>query len=242
MCLAFSARAKGLAHPVTNARKVDTMSESTMASTELTSQYTAQVTSDLERNIKEQDRISAEIAALTEQLSGLQHDHAVLVNVQQALGITSAPAEPVVTPDSATVPAPREKTGTQSDPTKRTRGRKADAAQSRTTAGKPAAEKPAGTGKAATAKKTQPTLVELVRSHLTRQSEPRSAAEVATALGQAHPERGIKTTVVRTTLEGLVAKYQAQRTKQGSSVFYTAPETAEPTATTETETQPDQAG
>ncbi|MEU6098600.1 hypothetical protein [Streptomyces sp. NPDC047079] len=56
-------------------------------------------------------------------------------------------------------------------------------------------------------------------------------AEVATALGQAHPERGIKTTVVRTTLEGLVAKNQAKRTKQGASVFYTAPDSAEQTAT-----------
>jgi predicted transcriptional regulator len=77
----------------------------------------------------------------------------------------------------------------------------------------------------------QPTLVELVRSHLTEQSEPHSAAEVATALDKAHPERGIKTTVVRTTLEGLVAKNQAQRTKQGSSVFYTAPSAAEQTVT-----------
>ena len=77
-------------------------------------------------------------------------------------------------------------------------------------------------------------MVELVRAHLTEQSEPRSAAEVSTALDQAHPERGIKTTVVRSTLEGLVARKQAQRSKQGSSVFYTA-EAAEPTAAGEAE-------
>ncbi|WP_324606211.1 BlaI/MecI/CopY family transcriptional regulator [Streptomyces sp. NRRL B-24720] len=54
------------------------------------------------------------------------------------------------------------------------------------------------------------------------ESEPRSATEISAALTQDHPDRGVKTTVVRTTLEGLVAKSQAQRTKQGSSVFYTA--------------------
>ncbi|MGW1961999.1 hypothetical protein ACWCPD_17200 [Streptomyces sp. NPDC001935] len=32
--------------------------------------------------------------------------------------------------------------------------------------------------------------------------------------------------MIRTTLEGLVAKAQALRTKQGTSVFYTALETA----------------
>ncbi|MFD8392991.1 BlaI/MecI/CopY family transcriptional regulator [Streptomyces sp. NPDC059680] len=80
-------------------------------------------------------------------------------------------------------------------------------------------------------------MVELIRSHLTEQSEPRSAAEVASTLSQAHPERGIKTTVVRTTLEGLVAKNQAQRTKQGSSVFYTAPGSTEQPATPANDTQ-----
>ncbi|MFE7169689.1 hypothetical protein [Streptomyces sp. NPDC057616] len=61
-----------------------------------------------------------------------------------------------------------------------------------------------------------------MREHLAGQSESRSAAENTTALGQQHPERTIKTTVARTTLEALVAKNQAQRTKQGSSVFNTA--------------------
>ncbi|MFE6554245.1 BlaI/MecI/CopY family transcriptional regulator [Streptomyces sp. NPDC004096] len=73
-------------------------------------------------------------------------------------------------------------------------------------------------------------MVELVRRHLTEQGEPRSAAEVATALETAYAERDIKTAVVRTTLENLVAKNQAQRTKQGSSVYYTAPAPAERTA------------
>ncbi|EGG48304.1 regulatory protein [Streptomyces griseoaurantiacus M045] len=82
--------------------------------------------------------------------------------------------------------------------------------------------------KASATSSVSPTLVDLVREHLTGQSEPRSAAEITTALEQMHPERTVKTTVVRTTLEGLVAKNQAQRTKQGKSVYYTVPDTAAP--------------
>ncbi|MGI5144651.1 MULTISPECIES: hypothetical protein [unclassified Streptomyces] len=205
------------------------MSESTTATTGLTSQYAAQVTSDLERNAKEQERISTDIAALQEQLAALQHDHAVLVNVQQALGVSPTPVQPAAAPDSSTVPAPRKKTSGQVGAGKRTRTKKAGGAQDRTAAKKAAAgKKPAGN--AVAAKAARPTLVELIRSHLTKQSEPRSAAEVTTALDTAHPERGVKTTVVRTTLENLVAKNQAQRTKQGSSVYYTAPHASEETA------------
>ncbi|MEU6656803.1 hypothetical protein ABZ904_47760 [Streptomyces sp. NPDC046900] len=202
------------------------MPESTTTTTGVTSQYAAQVTSDLELNAKEQERISSDIAALQEQLTALQHDHSVLVNVQQVLGVSPTPVQPAAAPDSSTVPAPRnKKTPSEPGAGKRTRAKKPADTQSSTPTKKSTAKKPAG--KTAAAKADQPTLVELVRSHLTEQSEPRSAADVATTLGTAHPERGIKTTVVRTTLENLVAKNQAQRTKQGASVYYTAPNTAE---------------
>ena len=215
------------------------MSQSTTAATGLSSQYAAQVTSDLERNVKEQERISTDIAALQQELASLQTDHSVLVNVQQALGITSAPVQRAATPEATTVPAPREKTSTEPGAGKRARAKKTTDAPA--TDNKPAAAKsapkpaaksapktaaksaPKTAGKAETAKAALPTLVELIRRHLSEQSEPRSAAEVTTALDQAHPERGIKTTVVRTTLENLVARTQAHRTKQGSSVYYTAP-------------------
>ncbi|MEU1601202.1 hypothetical protein ABZ468_53185 [Streptomyces sp. NPDC005708] len=228
------------------------MSESTTATTELTSQYAAQVISDLERNAKEQERISADIAALQEQLAGLQHDHSVLVNVQQVLGVSPTPVQPAAAPASSTVPAPRnKKTAGEPGAGKRTRAKKAADTQDRTVAKKSATKKSASkkttagkkpAGNAAAVKADQPTLVELIRSHLTEQSDPRSAAEVATALSTAHPERGIKITVVRTTLEGLVAKNQAQRTKQGASVFYTAPNAAEqPAAPVAGEAQAEQA-
>ncbi|MFK4272540.1 hypothetical protein [Streptomyces milbemycinicus] len=218
--------AKDLAHPAREQRKVNLMPESTTATTELASQYAAQVASDLEHNAKEQERISAEVAALQEQLAALQHDHSVLVNVQQALGVSPTPVQPAATPSSPAVPAARKKTSDEPGAGKQKRAKKADTVQVRTAAKKSDAKKPAD--KATAPKTAQPTLVELVRGHLTEQGGPRSAAEVATALGQAHPERGIKTTVVRTTLEGLVAKNQAQRSKQGASVFYSAPHTDAP--------------
>ncbi|WP_405658068.1 hypothetical protein [Streptomyces sp. NBC_00079] len=211
------------------------MSESTTTATELTAHYIAQVTGDLERNIKEQERIRAEISALQEQLAALQQDHTVLVNMQQALGITETPAGPALTPERAAVPAPRQKAGEPSD---RRKARTTTTAQASPTDSKPTAKKPA-TKAAATKKTARPTLVELIRHHLTEQSEPRSAAEISTALGQAHPERDIKIKVVRVTLEGLVAKSQAQRTKQGTSVYYTAPDAPEPTAVPQAEEKPE---
>ncbi|MGJ5755977.1 hypothetical protein FB563_7747 [Streptomyces puniciscabiei] len=197
------------------------MPEPTAPVTELTSQYVSQVTNDLEHNVKEQERITAEIAALQEQLAALQHDQTILVNMRQALGVaasvsTRTPAE------GAVVPAPRKKTTTVSD--KRRAPKKAAAPEAsgrrKQAAKKPAAEK-ALAPKKTTGQSAQPTLIELVRRHLAEQQEPRSAAEVAEALGKAHPGREIQTKVIRTTLENLVARNSAQRSKQGSSVFYT---------------------
>ncbi|WNO62387.1 hypothetical protein RPQ02_40320 [Streptomyces sp. AM2-3-1] len=197
------------------------MSEIQAHATGLASQYIAQVTGDLERNVKEQERISAGIEALQEQLGALQHDHSVLVSMREALGGANAVGEA----DTTAAPiVPRRATAEprQSTP------KKAAATSAKTTASKKSAAR-ASTAKAPKAD-TKPTLVNLIRGHLGQQSEPRSATEVSAALTQAHPDRGVKTTVVRTTLEGLVAKNQAQRTKQGSSVFYTATAASEPAA------------
>jgi hypothetical protein len=195
------------------------------STTELTSQYSAQVSADLESNTKEQERVSEEVALLQEQLAALQRDHQVLVSIQRAIEAAPVSPESAAPSDSVVVPAaraPRKKAATKSGAGKQTRTKKASPEPDRTSPAKQTAQKP--TGKSGAATPTQPTLVELVRRHLTEQREPRSAAEITTALGKAHPDRGIKTTVVRTTLEGLVARTQAQRTKQGSSVYYTAPD------------------
>ncbi|MEV0495521.1 hypothetical protein [Streptomyces atratus] len=194
------------------------MSEIQAPATGLTSQYIAQVTGDLERNVKEQERISAEIEALQEQLGALQHDHSVLVSMQEALGGAS-PSGKADTTAAPTVPRQATAEPQQSKP------KKATATSAQATASKKSA------AKASSPKTdTKPTLVNLIRDHLEQQNELRSATEISAALTQAHPDRGVKTTVVRTTLEGLVAKSQAQRTKQGSSVFYTATAASEPAA------------
>lgn len=205
------------------------MPDTQTPTTELTSQYTAQVAGDLERNAKEQERIGSEIDALQEQLRALQHDHAVLLNMQKALGATDTATQPA--PQEAPAPSvpsvPRQKTDSKPRTGKRVqaKAKKTASAQGDKAAKNSASQKPE-----AAPKTIQPTLVELIRHHLADQSEPRSAAEIATALGQAYPDRTIKPTVVRTTLENLVAKSHAQRTKQGSSVYYTAADNPQPTA------------
>ncbi|MEJ8672947.1 hypothetical protein WKI71_44945 [Streptomyces sp. MS1.AVA.1] len=156
----------------------------------------------------------------------MQHDDTVLVNVQQALGVTQAPAQPEAEADSAAVPSPRQKTCAARGGERK--ARKSTAAPQKAAPKEPVA-KPAHAAKAA-----QPTLVELIRRHLPELKEPRSASEISAALGQAHPERQFADKVVRVTLKGLVAKSQAER-KQGRSVFYTAPK---PAAAPETKTQP----
>ncbi|MFE7901003.1 hypothetical protein ACFU3E_26560 [Streptomyces sp. NPDC057424] len=214
------------------------MPDTTTPATELASQYIAQVTGDLDANVKEQERVGAEIASLQEQLASLQRDHGVLVSMQQALGITTAPAESASDSDSdsasAVVPSPRRKKAGAAAGAKQT-AQKSTAAPAKRAARKSAA-RTAGTAKAA-----EPTLVELIRRHLTEQKEPRSAAEISAALGQAHPHRDISAKVVRVTLEGLVAKSQAERSRQGRSVFYTAP-AAKPAAAPEAEAQADGTG
>jgi hypothetical protein len=201
------------------------MSETAPGTTELTSQYGTQVAGDLERNLKEQERLSGEIEALQGQLAALQHDHAVLLNIQQVLDIPT-PAGSTAIPPGATVPAPRKKAAA---PDKRAGTRKSTAPAGKQTGKKTAAK--------ASATRSGPSLVDLVRGHLADQKEPRSAAEISTALGRQYPDRTIKATVVRTTLEGLVARNQAQRTKQGASVFYTSPDASEPAAHPEDNSQ-----
>lgn len=202
------------------------MPDTKTPTTELTSQYLSQVTGDLERNAKEQERVNTEIETLRELLHALRHDHTVLVNMQQALGGGSAAgAEPAAVPAATAAPSlPRQ---ISAEPKQR---------KARKTAPEKAIDKssPAKDSKA-TAK---PTLVSLIRGHLEQQSEPRSAAEICAALAHVHPERQIRTTVVRTTVEGLVAKGHVHRTKQGSSVFYTAVTGSESAAA---EPQPEEA-
>ncbi|MFD4476509.1 hypothetical protein ACFWPU_10395 [Streptomyces sp. NPDC058471] len=198
-------------------------------------EYAARVATDLEANSKEQERLGVEMTALQEQLHALQSDHAVLLSMQQALGSSGTPAATAkkastrASTGKKAVPAPRASTNNSTAArTKKPTATKAKAKDAAKDGAKEGAKNKAVKAAPKTAAKksaeptTGPTLVELIDSHLSKQSEPRSAAEITTALAQDRPDRTIKTTVVRTTVEGLVAKGRAQRTKQGSSVFYTA--------------------
>ncbi|MFK0171569.1 BlaI/MecI/CopY family transcriptional regulator [Streptomyces sp. NPDC090306] len=195
--------------------------------TSVTSHYAAQVTQDLEKNAAEQERISADITALQEQLDVLQNDQKVLRDVYKAVsgGSASVPTPP---PSGSATPKRGPKSATASAPTAAPTAApaaadKATGKRKSTTPKNRPAKKSTGTVPGASTDKapSQPTLVELVRSFLNRQTQPLSAAEVTADLAAKHPQRNIKATVVRTTLENLVAKTLVHRTKQGSSVFYT---------------------
>ncbi|MGW4391062.1 BlaI/MecI/CopY family transcriptional regulator [Streptomyces sp. NPDC004685] len=195
------------------------MTDNPVTITSVTSQYATQVAQDLELNAKEQERIGAELSALQAQLVVLQDDQSVLHSIQKTLG--SRPASAPSTPEPSTS-LPQQASG------KNTTARRAP---SRTAAKAPSAKKTTAQAKKdrtqgaelkSATDSAQPTLISLIRTHLDQQKEPRSAAEVTSALAEAHPQRTIKSTVVRTTLENLVAKGQTHRSKQGASVLYTS--------------------
>ncbi|MBM9508413.1 hypothetical protein [Actinacidiphila acididurans] len=65
-----------------------------------------------------------------------------------------------------------------------------------------------------------PTLVELVVRYLEGRSEPTSVLDVTEMLNNYDEDRTVSTVVVRNTLESLVAKGVAERSKEGRSVHY----------------------
>ncbi|MFF1569304.1 hypothetical protein ACFVY1_38700 [Streptomyces sp. NPDC058293] len=195
------------------------MTDNPATITSVTSQYATQVAQDLELNTKEQERIGAELSALQTQLRILQDDQSVLHSIQKTLG--NRPASAPATPEPSTS-LPQQASG-KNTTTRRAPSKTAPKAPSaKKTTPQAKKDKTRGAEAKAVTASAQPTLIALIRTHLDQQKEPRSAAEVTTALAEAHPQRNIKTTVVRTTLENLVAKSQAHRTKQGASVLYTS--------------------
>ncbi|MFG2718988.1 hypothetical protein ACGFW5_11970 [Streptomyces sp. NPDC048416] len=178
-------------------------------STTLQSQYAAQIQSDLDSNVAEREHIATQITALQEQLTTLENNHALLASMQQAIGGPAAPASRKSSKKAAAASAPKIPQARSASKSAGRAGKK----QTRTTA----RTKTSG---------ATITLRDLVAAHLTQSGEPRSAAEITAGLTDAHPDRTIAGTVVRNTLENLVAKGEAQRTRQNRSVFYTAPDSA----------------
>ncbi|WP_255947237.1 hypothetical protein [Streptomyces odontomachi] len=202
------------------------MPDSVSDPTNLKAQYAAQVATDLENNAKEQERIGSDIAALQRQLEELERDHALLLSMQQALA-----TEPPVAPDApagdgpvSKARLPRARRPKDASPERGGRPTKSARRAPESRQVKGAATARPARGRGARGRAGGPTLREVVSQLLSGHHEPRSAAEVTSALAQSHPERKVSPTVVRNTLEALVAKGQAHRSKQQNSVFYTATE------------------
>lgn len=193
------------------------MVDTSTDNTNLKSQYAAQITADLERNSAEHERLSTEISTLQRQLSVLENNRVLLLSMRQTLGGESAADVPEnaevsgsadgvsAAPKSATLPAARKPKKNANTTTGKRKGAESDRSRSKQVR---------ETG--------VPTLRDLIRDDLIQHGEPRSATEVTAALTQALPDREVKATVVRSTLESLVAKGQVHRTKQQKSVFYSA--------------------
>ncbi|MFG2432557.1 hypothetical protein [Streptomyces sp. NPDC048590] len=188
------------------------MSEVAAVST-VTASYAQKITEDLAATRNEQERVRAELARLEGELRQLEEGEQVLVKMQVVLG---GPGEAASgsskSRKKASVPAarhgkaaaPRKKASGEAKPSKRD--------GSKTSAGNTAPVKGAG----------EETWASLASSYLAGQSEPRSAAEVAAALAEAHPQRKVQATVVRNSLEQGVARGLLERSKQGRSVYYTS--------------------
>lgn len=186
-----------------------------LETTNLKTEYAAKVTADLEHNRGEQERICGELEALREQLATLERDRELLQSMSTALG------DP-----AAGLPAPRRTAEKTTDEAKAT---VKQAAAKKAPAKKTPAKKdePKGAAKKAAAPAVkqadkEPALTELIVHHLSVQSEPRTAAEIAKALVGAHPDRSVSDNMVRTSTERLVARSRVERAKQGSTVYYTA--------------------
>ncbi|WP_405429720.1 hypothetical protein [Streptomyces anulatus] len=178
----------------------------------VTADYAQRVAADLAANRSEQERVRTELARLQDELVRLEDSEQVLTKMQDVLGgVPKQTAKQRKGGKGAAVPAAR-------------------GSNSKTAAGKSAAVAGRkGSKKAVSPKKAgEPTWLALTTAYLGGQSEPRSAAEVAASLTDAHPERAVQVTVVRNSLEQGVAQGLLERSKQGRSVFYspTAPASA----------------
>lgn len=165
----------------------------------LNAQYVALLTNDLE-----QIRVRIEEAEAT--LEGLRADQAMLERLR--VNINAVPE--TRQPDSA----PQTTAG----------DRVADLSSS---AGAPSDLRPQKSRKRTSTRssetgRSKPSLRELVAQYLLNRSEPRSAAEVAAALANEHPQRNLSIPLVRNAIEAQVAQGTVARTKQGRSVFYSA--------------------
>ncbi|MEU1371561.1 hypothetical protein ABZ454_36325 [Streptomyces sp. NPDC005803] len=171
------------------------MSDTAVQTDDVALQYVARVDQDLADNAEEQERIGREIEAMQQRLNTLRRNRTVLMGVRSAL-LRESEAEPAQTASSA--------------PT-------VEVTNVEDASGQPVTQAPRESTKS-----SKPTLVDLVCSYLSGQSEPRAAGEVTEDIAKKHPDRQVKITVVRATLESLVAQGRVRRNRQGRSVFYSS--------------------
>ncbi|MFJ2477538.1 hypothetical protein ACIOWI_31945 [Streptomyces sp. NPDC087659] len=189
--------------------------------------YTTKITEVLETNTQEQERVRSQITDLQARLARLQHDHKLLSEMCGTMAgaqVEPAPEGGAASSDtvhgeaapSQAVPQPRRAKAKRAAGAPR-RQQKQKQKQKQTASSKPRLQ-----AKAA-AKKTGPSLQQLVQGLLT--DEPQTVRELVKALAEAHPERAVSNAqLVRNALNALIAKSLAERTQQGSTVFYTTPE------------------
>ncbi|MER5438233.1 hypothetical protein [Streptomyces sp. NPDC002790] len=202
----------------------------TTSQTELKSRYADRIRDDIAQNEGELKRISEEISSLQAELGTLEENRTLLESMLNSLGTGALPTLPAPAAEKAVGKAagklPRQKsrettTAKPAQAKKAAAGAPAKAAKQAKPAKAAATTKPA----APAAEKSEPqgsTLVELIVSQLDADTSPRSAAEITSTLQKTHPKREFSTKVVRNTLEALVAKARAERTRQQRSVFYVA--------------------
>ncbi|MFI8005028.1 hypothetical protein [Streptomyces sp. NPDC086010] len=208
----------------------------------ISADYAQRIADDLSENRSAQERVRAELTNLQEQLVQLESGEQVLIKMQAVLDTTAEPVAPAVeSRTTASVPsarrakgrpAARKRAGKSAPEPARTKPAASapEPAKTKSTAAKGAAPKTTavkGGGSKSTAVKGggsksagEPTWRELVGKYLSGQREPKSSAEVAAALTQEQPKRGVQVAVVRNTLEQGVAQGLLERHKQGRSVFY----------------------
>ncbi|MFD8686323.1 hypothetical protein [Streptomyces sp. NPDC059651] len=183
----------------------------------VTAGYAQKVTEDLAANTNEQERVRTELARLQGELLQLEESQQVLVKMQDVLaGVGQPESGRGKSTKKAAVPAARRGTSATGQG-KTTRRNNASKARAEKSAGKATPTKGAAPAKGA----AEETWVALIEGYLAEHSGPKSAAEVSTALTEAHPQRKVQQTVVRNSLEQGVARGLLTRSKQGRSVYYT---------------------
>ncbi|MFB7293099.1 BlaI/MecI/CopY family transcriptional regulator [Actinacidiphila glaucinigra] len=208
--------------------------------TTIQQEYLRRLDEDLARNAGAQQDAADAITRWQEHLASLQKESAWLADLKSALSqrdsalVAEQPSDQALSTGQSdegapvqALPSPRTARASLTGPS--SRGMRTSAANRSLNT------------KQGTARRT-PTLGSLIVELLAEHGQPQTAAEVTTALASAHPDRGSRTPVVRSTLEHLVAKSSVSRHKQGSTVYYTANNQAKATATTSSDSGPKSAG